>query len=160
MNIENKDGMKLVGRCELTLRDPHGRVKDRRVFLNDITNTGFDLICALMADPGGEDIVDVLGIGWGAGASDAFDAADTDLQGASSDRKAATYSHTPGTKLFTLQATWGPDEPLASTVPIEEVGSFNDIAAGTMFSRLVRPILNKMAVDTLEVNYSFEWAQA
>ena len=146
----------------MILTDQHGRVKEKRVYLNDITDNGFDLICGLMADPappgGYGDIVDVLGIGWGAGANTAFNATQTDLQGASKDRKAATYSHTPGTKVFTLQATWGPNEPIAGTAGIEEVASFNDITAGIMFSRLVRSILNKAAVDTLEVNYSFDWA--
>ena len=147
----------------MTLRGPDGKVKETKVIENDITDVGFDLICALMADPappgGYGDIVDVLGIGWGAGANTAFNVAQTDLQGASKDRKAASYSHTPGTKDFALQAIWGTDEPIAGTVGIEEVGSFNASSGGVIFSRLVRPILNKLAVDSLEVNYSFTWSQ-
>jgi len=155
---------KLKGRCEMTLRGPDGVVKERRVFMNDITNNGFDLICALMANPtpptGYSEKVAYLGLGWGVGANTPFDQAHPDLMGASKNRKKATYTHTPGTKIFSLQATWGPNEPLASTVPIEEVGSFNAAAAGVMFSRLVRPLLSKTALDTLEVNYSWEWSMA
>ena len=160
----NKTRLKLVGRCEMILRGPNGNIKDRQVIENDLSNNGFDLIAALLANPtppaGYSAKLTYLGIGWGVGANTAFNAAQTDLQGASKDRKSATYSHTLGTKIFYLQSTWGPNEPLASTVPIEEVGSFNASTAGAMFSRLVRPMLNKQAVDTLEVNYSFEWAMA
>lgn len=162
MKIKNKG--KLTGRCEMTLRGPDGVVKERRVFLNDITNNGYDLICALLANPsppsGYSAKVTYLGVGWEVNAGNAFAATQTDLQGASKSRKSATYSHTPGTKIFALQATWGPNEPLASDVPIQEVGSFNAAATGVMFSRLVRPLLTKTALDTLEVNYSWEWSMA
>ena len=38
MKTEIKDGMRLVGRCEMILKDQHGRVKEKRVYLNDITD--------------------------------------------------------------------------------------------------------------------------
>jgi len=162
--MNEKANISVKGMCEMILRGPDGRIKQRMVAENDLTNNGFDLIAALMANPtppsGYSAKVSYLGIGWGVGANTAFAAAQTDLQGASKNRKAATYSHTPGTKIFALQATWGPNEPLAGPVPIEEVGSFNAAAAGVMFSRLTRPLLTKLAVDTLEFNYSFEWSMA
>lgn len=147
-----KDQLRITGRCEMILRGPDGRVKEVAVFENDITDIGFDNVIDILTGLGGSALT-YVGIGWGAGANTAFAGTQTDLQGASKDRKAATP--TTGTKTFTLSATWGPNEPIAGTVGIEEVGSFWGASGANMFSRLVRPILNKLAVDSLNLNYVF-----
>ena len=155
--MKMNDMMIMEGRCEMILRGPDGNIKERHVFENDITDKGFDKVCDFLGLGTGNKLSH-LGIGWGAGASDAFDPTDNDLRGASKDRKAAVYSHTPGTKTFLLTATWGAGEPIAGTAGIEEVGTFDAASSGDMFSRLVRPILNKLNLDTLEVNYNFTLA--
>lgn len=148
------DTLSMRGTVEFILRDKDGNVKVRDVYDNGITTLGYDLWAQLLAGSGG-DKLSHIGIGWGAGAGDAFDAADTDLQGASKDRQAATYEHTASTAIFTMKHTWGVDEPIAGPVGIEECGIFNHASAGTMFSRLVRSILNKLATDTLEIVYKY-----
>ena len=63
----NNDKIRIIGECEMILRDQHGRVKQVLRFRNDITDLGFDKIADLLgatANP----ITD-LGIGCGAGAS-------------------------------------------------------------------------------------------
>ena len=149
----NEDKIRIVGECEMILRGPDGRVKQVMRFKNDITNKGFDKIADLLGAT--ESPIAYLGIGWGAGAGDAFDPTENDLQGASKDRKAAAYTHTPGTKTFKFTSIWGPGEPIAGTAAIEEVATFDAVSGGDMFSRLVRAVLNKLNLDSLEVNYNF-----
>lgn len=149
----NNDRIKIVGTCEMILRGPDGRVKSVSIVRNDVTDKGFDKVADLLGSTANP--ITHLGIGWGAGASDAFDPTENDLQGANKDRKSCSYAHTPGTKTFVFTATWGPGEPIAGTAGIEEVGTFDAASGGDMFSRLVRAILNKLNLDTLEVNYNF-----
>jgi len=152
-----KEGFKLRGRAEFFVYDKSGKLK--RYFdagWNDITDVGFDFICDVIANSTQPAHMGYIGIGWGAGANTAFDAGQTDLQGASTDRNAVvTYDHTADTKVFYVEAEWGVDDPSASEVTIEESGCFNAAAAGTMLNRKIFTGVAKGPSDTLKVKWTF-----
>ena len=148
--MDMKEKLMLKGRATFRLFDKDGNLKYEDTVENGITDDGYDLVCQLLAGVGGNKLSHV-----GIGDDDtAFDPTDTDLLGTSY-RKAGTYAHTGGTKVFTITATWGQDEPIAGTFAVKEGGVFNAASGGTMLSRLTRAVLNKLADDTLEVEYEF-----
>jgi len=152
-----KEGIKLRGRAEFFVFDKAGKLK--RYFdagWNDIPDAGFDFISDVIANPSQPAYMGYIGVGWGAGASDAFAAGQIDLQGASTDRNAVdTYSHVAGTKTFYVEAEWGVDDPIAGEVTIEESGCFNAAAAGIMLNRKTFAGVVKGANDTLKVKWTF-----
>lgn len=148
--MDMKQNLGLKGKVTFRLFDKHGKLKQEDVIENGITTLGYDLLCQLLAGTGGDKLSHI-----GIGDDDtAFDPGQTDLIGTSY-RKSATYAHTGSTLVFTLTAAWGANEPIAGTFSVKEGGTFNAAAAGTMASRLVRAVLNKLADDILEVEY--EW---
>lgn len=153
------DQIRMVGTFETILTDKDGNVKAHETIKNAIVTIGFDQICALLADPVAAVKITYLGIGYGAGSQTAFNAAHTDLQGASKSRKTVTYTHTGSTKVFTLTSIWGPSDPNVALVDIGEIGTFWGAAGANMFSRLVRTsLLNKLITDTLEIRWTLTLA--
>ena len=157
MEVIIREGIKLRGRVELSVLDKEGRLKQ---YLdggwNDITDAGFDFICAVIANSTQPAYMGYIGIGWGTGANTAFAAGQTDLQGASKDKNAVlTYSHVAGTKTFYLEAEWGVNDPSTGEVTIEESGCFNAASAGAMLNRKVFAGVVKGANDTLKVKWTF-----
>ena len=148
MDMKAKIRMGLMGRMIFELRDKNGTLKHRSVVKNGITDDGYDLVSQLLAGAGGNKLSHI-GIG---DDNTAFDPAQTDLIGTSY-RMAASYSHTGGTKIFEIEATWGVDEPIAGTFTVKEAAAFNAVAAGDMYSRLVRADLNKLQTDILKIIY-------
>ena len=75
-----------------------------------------------------------IGVGGGVGASDVFDATETDLQGASKTRKIVDSAPGLATNVLTFVATFGTGDANYEWV---EWGVFNASAAGTMLNRVV-----------------------
>lgn len=125
-----------------------------RDFDNLIVDSGFDAICASLGDssvsrPAAFDYI-AVGIDGTAPAS-----GNTGLGGQLM-RKKATYAHTIGTKVWTLEVTFAPGD---ATGAIQESGVFNAAAAGTMLSRQTFAVVNKAASDTLVVTWTFTLSQ-
>lgn len=151
-----KEGMKLTGHLRIREFDPSGKlVEEHDLGMNEITDAGFDFIADVIGNPAQPANMDYIGIGWGVGANTAFDPTQTDLQGASKDRNAATYAHTPGTKTFTLTASWGNGDPSASPITIEESGCMNAASGGTMLNRKTFTGITKQPANTLEIEWTF-----
>jgi len=68
------------------------------------------------------------------------------------DRNAATYTHTAGTKTFTFAADFLAGD---ATGAITEAGVFNAATAGIMLDRVVFPVVNKGADDSLTAVFTF-----
>ena len=66
--------------------------------------------------------------------------------------KSATYSHSSGTKTFTLTTTFNPG---VGTGAVTEAGVFNAVSGGIMLDRVVFSAINKAAADTLNVIFTF-----
>ena len=67
-------------------------------------------------------------------------------------RKAATYAHTVGTKVFTFTAVFNPGE---ATGAITEAGVLNAANNGIMLDRVTFPVVNKGANDTFTAVFTF-----
>ena len=164
--MRNKDTIRLKGVFELTLKGPDGKVKEHLQVENGIVLDGFKNINDLLTGLVAGNVLDYLGIGWGAGASTAFAEAQDNLQGANQERIAVVLATYIDQKNFKIDATWGPNEPGGGApvggfpVPIEEAAAFwnSGVAANEMFSRVVFAVVNKQAVDTLQLVYTFTLA--
>ena len=150
------ESIKCFGQLRIREKDPEGNVvRHWDLGKNEITDAGFDFIADVIGNPAQPADMDYIGIGWGTGANTAFDPTQTDLQGASTDRNAATYAHTTGTKTFTLTASWGNGDPSASPITIEESGCFNAASGGTMLNRKTFTGIVKQPANTLEIEWTF-----
>ncbi len=67
-------------------------------------------------------------------------------------RKAATFAHTDGTGVFTVEATFNEGE---ATGPITEAGVCNAASGGTFLDRVVFDVLNKGAEDIYTATFVF-----
>ena len=67
-------------------------------------------------------------------------------------RVAATYAHTAGTKVFTFTGTFAQG---VGTGAITESGVLNAPSAGIMLDRVVFPVINKGADDSLDAIFTF-----
>lgn len=143
------DSLKVKGTITLELRGPDGKLKDRRVVENIVTNVGrAHIIDRLQA--AGQAVCDYIAIGTGAVAAAA---ADTTL-GSESARAQGTLSQPDAYTdrcVYTFPAGTG-------TGAITEAGRFNDPSAGTLMGRQVFAAVNKGASDSLQITYDFTYA--
>ena len=146
-----KDDFGIKGSMIATLYKANGDVEVRRKD-NIIVNAGFDFICnsiGLSASRPG--VMSYIAVGTG---TTAAAVTQTSLV-TETLRKAATYAHTAGTKVFTMTATFLPGE---ATVAITEAGVLNAASAGTLMDRVVFSVINKGADDTLTCQFQFTLA--
>lgn len=115
---------------------------------NLIVNGGFDFICNAMAGSSQPAAMKYVAVGTG---TTAAAAAQTSLV-TELTRKQATYSHTTGTKVFTLSAAFAAGE---ATGAITEAGVFNAASGGTMLDRVVFAVINKGANDRFTATFEF-----
>lgn len=146
--MKAQDGLKLHGALTLILDKADG-TKEITQKDNIIVNAGFDLICdALGKSASRPAVVSHIAVGTGTTAAAATQTTlVTELT-----RVAATYAHTAGTKVFTMTATFAAG---TGTGAITEAGVFNASSAGTMLDRVVFPVVNKGADDTLTAVFTF-----
>lgn len=143
--------MKLNGAMTATLKHENGDVE---VFHknNMIVDVGFDFVAdALCKANSRPNPLSHIAVGTG---TDAVIGTQTSLS-AELTRLAATYSHTVGTKAFTLTATF---DAGVATGPITEAGVFNDAVDGIMLDRVMFPVVNKQENDILDVVFTFTMA--
>lgn len=147
--MQENTELHLKGTLTMVLQKENGDVE---TFQKDniIVNGGFDFICDAIANASRGAVMGYIGIG---DSSTAAAATQTDLQAATNKvRKAATYAHTAGTKVFTLSTTFGAG---TGTFGITEAGVFNAASAGTMLDRVVFSVINKGANDVLTSTFTF-----
>ena len=143
-----EEGMKIKGAITLLLTKASGEVevvhKD-----NIIVGGGFDFVADAIGNastrPG---VMGWIAVGTGSTAAASTQTAlVTELK-----RNAATYAHTAGTKVFTFTASFLAGD---ATGAITEAGVFNASSSGTMFDRVVFPVVNKGSDDSLTAVFSF-----
>lgn len=145
--MKQADNMKLKGAIEVVVKHANGDVETRRKD-NLILNGGFDFICAALANPTRPALMSYTAVGSG---TDAVAASQTALV-KEIKRKAATYAHTAGTKVFTLTTTFAAGE---ATGAITEAGICNAASGGTFLDRVVFAVINKAADDTMTTTFQF-----
>lgn len=145
-----REGMKLRGDVVYRLYGPDGKLKDVRHVSNLIVDSGFDLICDSIGKSAGRPAAtEFIAIGTGTTAA----ATSQTLLVTEVARQAGTYAHTAGTKVYTLVTTFAAG---TGTGAITESGMFNVITANTatMLNRQVFAVINKGALDSLQVTWT------
>lgn len=142
-----KDHFKIRGSLQAVLIKKDGTVIARRKD-NIILNAGFDFICNAIAGTTRPDIMKYTAVGTGTTAATVTQTAlVTELT-----RKAATYKHTAGTKVFTLESTFNAGE---ATGAITEAGICNAATEGIFIDRVNFDVINKGADDTMTTTFQF-----
>ena len=143
----DKLNIKLHGAFTMILEKANGEVETLHKD-NLIVDTGFDLIAdAVFKSASRPAVGDYIAIGTGAVAAAAGDVA----LGVEVVRAQAAYAHTAGTKVLTVSHTFAPG---VGTGALTEAGIFNAASSGTMFDRVVFPVVNKGASDTLTTTFT------
>jgi len=125
-----------------------GRLVDSWDADNLITDDGFDFIADVIGNGTQPADMDNIAVGTGTTAADAADSTlETELF-----RKAAVFAHISGTKTFTFTVTFDPGE---ATGAITEAGVLNAASLGVLLDRLVFPVKNIGAGDSLTVEFTF-----
>ena len=142
------EGMQIKGSLTLVLAKPSGEVevvhKD-----NIIVNVGFDFIADAIGKAASRpNVMGFIALGTGTTAAAATQSALVN----EIDRNAATYAHTAGTKTFTFSADFLAGD---STGALTEAGVFNAATGGIMLDRVVFPVVNKGADDSLTAVFTF-----
>lgn len=144
----HQDNFVLHGAMTLIIQRSNGDVETIHKD-NIIVNVGFDFVAdaigKAVSRPGVMSHI-ALGTGTTAAAAEQTGLA-TEL-----DRNAATFAHTAGTKTFTFTAEFPAGD---ATGAITEAGVFNAVAGGIMFDRVVFPVVNKGADDSLTSVFTF-----
>lgn len=118
---------------------------------NLVVNSGWDLLCDVIGKNNQPSDLTHIGIGTG---TTAVDASQTDLV-AQVARESATYAHTAGTKIFTMQASFPAG---TGTGAITEAGLFNAATGATLFSRVVFAAINKGATDIYQETFTYTFS--
>jgi hypothetical protein len=143
-----QESMQLHGAMTLIISRANG---DTETVYKDnlIVNVGFDFIAdAIGKSASRPSVMGYIALGTGTTAAAATQSAlVTEI-----DRNAATYAHTAGTKTFTFTADFLAGD---ATGAITEAGVFNAATAGIMFDRVVFPVVNKGADDSLTAVFTF-----
>lgn len=145
--MDTKDTVKLKGAIILTVKHKNGSVETRRKD-NLILSSGFDFVCDAIANPTRPAAMGFTAVGTGTTAVGASQTAlVTELA-----RKAATYSHSANSKVFTLTTTFNAGE---ATGAITEAGICNASSAGKFLDRVTFDVINKAADDTMTTTFQF-----
>ena len=142
-----KDNLKLKGAIHIVLRHADGKVETRRKD-NLILNGGFDFICAAIAGSSRPPIMGFTAVG--TGTTSVVENQSKLISEIS--RKAASYAHTAGTKVFTLTTNFAAGE---ATGAITEAGICNAAIGGTFLDRVTFDVINKAADDTMQTTFQF-----
>jgi hypothetical protein len=143
-----QDTFKLQGALTLMLQKADGTVEVTQKD-NIIVDVGFDFIADAIGKAASRPACmgyTAVGTGTTAAAS-----GQTSL-GTEVSRLASTYAHVAGTKTFTFTTTFAAG---VATGAITESGVFNAASAGIMIDRVVFPVVNKGADDTLTTVFTF-----
>ena len=140
--------MQLQGAMTLIVRRADGDIETVHKD-NIIVNVGFDFIAdAIGKSASRPSVMGFIALGTGTTAA----AASQSALVSELDRNAATYAHTFGTKAFSFTADFPAGD---GTGAITEAGVFNAASGGIMLDRVVFPVVNKGADDSLTAVFTF-----
>jgi len=156
------EGVNLVGEYTIELFDKNGKLKDREVKKNLITNVGFAELANLAGNVSTPVAFTYLAIGTGTTAAAVTDTTlVTECTTNGLERAAATVSRTTTTVTNdTLQLAKTFTYSGSTLVAIKEYGVFNDSSTGTMLSRTVGANAKNLEEtgETLVLTYKLSFA--
>ena len=124
------------------LYDDNNNIKQKFVKHNLITSVGFDFVSNCLGSTTRPEPISQIGVGTN---NTAPALGDTNL-GALKLKKACSYTHTAGTTSLVFQTSFGAGEATGALV---EAGIFT--GDGTLFDRVVYPVINKESGDTYKM---------
>lgn len=142
------EAIKLKGHLVAILKKANGETEKIEKD-NIILNAGFDYICDAIGKASARpNVMGYIAVGTGTTtAAVGQTALISELT-----RKAATYSHTTGTKLMTFTTKF---EAGQATGAITEAGLVNAASGGTFLDRLTFDVINKGINDDLTMTFQF-----
>lgn len=142
------EAIKLKGHLAAILKKANGETEKIEKD-NIILNAGFDYICDAIGKASARpNVMGYIAVGTGTTtAAVGQTALISELT-----RKAATYSHTTGTKLMTFTTKF---EAGQATGAITEAGLVNAASGGTFLDRLTFDVINKGINDDLTMTFQF-----
>jgi len=140
------DDLKLRGDVAIVLKDKDGNVKDSREIHNLVVSAGLTFICSRMAGVSA-DVMSHMALGSG---TTAAAAGDTDVESILGSREALDSS-TASSNTITYVSSFEAGE---GTGAVTEAGIFNAATSGTMLCRVIFPVVNKQADDTMSVTWT------
>lgn len=141
-----KEKLKASGRVKITLLDDNKELKSSREINNLIVTSGLNWLVS-RATSGTDAVMSHMGLGSG---TTAAAAGDTTLETPVDARIALGAAAVTGNSVE-YQATFGPG---AASGAITEAGIFNSGTVGTMLARVVFPVVNKEALDTMIITWT------
>lgn len=141
-----QDNLKLRGDVFITVKDKDGQVKEQRHEKNLIVSSGLNFICSRMKDTT-DGAMSHMALGSGTTAAAAGDTDLGSLLGAREELDSTTVTDNTITYVSSFEAGDG-------TGAVTEAGIFNAATAGTMLCRVVFPVINKAADDTMSVTWT------
>ncbi|MCR4290476.1 MAG: hypothetical protein NUV86_09490 [Candidatus Scalindua sp.] len=139
-----KAHISVIANCDVVLRGPDGKIKDRRFIHNTMKNAGiYGIMDNFLASP------TLAKVGWmavGTGSPAAT------LLGTEVDRNALT-SKTRSNAVVTMVGDWAAGD---ATAAITEAGLFDVVTANTvnMWCSASFSVINKAAADTLQITWT------
>ena len=140
------DTLKLRGDVSIKLYDKDGKIKDQREITNLVVNSGLAFICSRMAGTSPA-VMTHMGVGSGGGTSAA--ANQTALVSQLGSREALDSTNASANTIVFVCSLEAGD----GTGAVSESGIFNAASSGTMLARVVFPVVNKQADDTMSITH-------
>jgi hypothetical protein len=140
------DNLKLRGDVAIVLKDKDGKVKESRKINNLVVDAGLTFICSRMADVS-SDVMSHMALGSSTTATAGGQTDLVSILGARELLDSTTASSNTIVYVSSFEAGEG-------TGAVTEAGIFNAATAGTMLCRVVFPVVNKQADDTMSVTWT------
>jgi hypothetical protein len=144
-----KQTVKVKGKARLVLRDAEGNIKVDRVEENLIVDTGLTYLASRAVDASAA-VMSHMAVGSGITAPLAGDVGLESELG-----RVALTSAIAALNVITYDASFPPG---TGTGAVTEAGIFNDDPGGTMLNRLTFSVINKGALDTLDITWTVTFA--
>lgn len=140
------DNLKLRGDVAIVLKGKDGKIKENVNVNNLVVTSGLTFICARMA-AASAGVMSHMALG---SSTTAASAGQTDLVSILGSREALdSTSASANTIVYTSSFEAG-----EGTGAVVEAGIFNAASSGTMLCRVVFPVINKQADDTMSVTWT------
>lgn len=146
MTAKINEPMKMRGDVHLKLFDEFGNLKDERFFKNLIVTAGKEWAASQIDDDNNDPKMSHMALGTG---TTSPVVGNTTLETESA--RVALSDTTRDAAITTYSASFGAG---TGTGAVTEAGIFNDASAGTMLSRVTFAAVNKLANDTLAIDWS------
>lgn len=147
--MQTNENLKMVGQVNLVLTGKDGAVKEEREVKNLVVNSGLAFIISRMAGTS-KGVMSYMALGSGTTAAAASQTDLISILGAREIIDSTTIAGTNNEKIVYVSSF----EANKGTGAVTEAGIFNASSAGDMLCRVVFPVVNKQADDTLAITWT------